>query len=45
MIPPMEANSGRRATPAPQRNGEMAALIQQLLELAGGSPTPSSSRR
>ncbi len=35
---PMEVNSGRRATPASQRNGEMAALIQQLLELAGGSP-------
>jgi len=35
----MDTNpSGRRATPAPPRNSEMAALIQQLLELAGGSP-------
>ena len=38
MSAPMEINNGRRAPPAPQRNGEMAALIQQLLELAGGSP-------
>ena len=38
MNPPMEVNSGRRSAPASQRNGEMAALIQQLLELAGGSP-------
>ena len=38
MSPSMSPNGGRRSTPAPQRNGEAAALIQQLLEQAGGSP-------
>jgi uncharacterized protein (TIGR00730 family) len=34
----MDANEARRATPGSPRNGEAAALVQRLLELAGGSP-------